>query len=92
MKPLSLHYSDELRKWLRSNPGKLITLFQNSTLFGSAFIQSATMKTAINGLKGTGIWPTDPAVFTESDFLPADTTDIEQVGPSTQEAIETPNI
>lgn len=91
MKPLSLHNSDELRKWLRSNPGKVITLFQISTLFGSAFIQSATMKTAINGFKGTGIWPTDPAVFTESDFLPADTTDIEQVGPSTQEAIETPS-
>lgn len=40
------------------------------------------MKTAMNGFQGTGIWPTDPTVFIESDFLPADTTDIEQIGPS----------
>ncbi|KAK2720827.1 hypothetical protein QYM36_004640 [Artemia franciscana] len=25
MKPLSLHYADELRKWLRCNPGEVIT-------------------------------------------------------------------
>ncbi|KAK9739011.1 DDE superfamily endonuclease [Popillia japonica] len=76
MKPLSLHYSDELGKWLRGNPGKVVTLFQISTLFGSAFIQSATMKTAINGFQATGIWPTDPSIFTDAEFLPADTTDI----------------
>lgn len=87
MKPLSLHYSDELRKWLRSNPGKVITLFQVSTLFGSAFIQSATMKTAINGFQATGIWPTDPSIFTDADFLPADTTDIGLGRPSSEEMI-----
>lgn len=91
MKPLSVHYTEELRKWLRMNPGKIVTLFQISTLFGSAFIQSATMKTAINGFQATGIWPTDRSVFTESDFLPADVTDIEQTVPSTQETVSSEN-
>lgn len=86
MKPLSLHYSDELRMWLRSNPGKVVTLFQISMLFGSAFIQSASMLTAIKGFEKPGIWPPSPSVFTDSDFLPADTTDIDQAGPVTQNA------
>ena len=86
MKPLSLHYSDEVRKWLRSNPGKVVTLFQISMLFGSAFIQSASMLTATKGFEKTGIWPPNPSVFTDSDFLPADATDIEQAGPVTQNA------
>ena len=90
MKPLSLHYADELRKWLRCNPGKFVTLFQISTLFGSAFIESASMNTAIKGFKATGIWPPNPAIFSDSDFLPADTTDIKQAEPSTQKVIEEP--
>ncbi|XP_022905457.1 uncharacterized protein [Onthophagus taurus] len=87
IKPLSVYYSNELRKWLRSNPGKVVTLFQISTLFGSAFIQSATMKTAINGFQATGIWPTDPSIFTDVDFLPANTTDIGLNRPSGEEVI-----
>lgn len=87
MKPLSLHYGEELRKWLRSNPGKVVTLWQVSSIFGAAFVQSANMKTAINGFKATGIWPPDPNVFSEEDFLPAATTEItlnEKECPSTR--------
>ncbi|KAK2710071.1 hypothetical protein QYM36_013670 [Artemia franciscana] len=72
MKPLSPHYGDELRKWLRCNPGKVLTVFQISTLFGPAFIQSASTNTAIQGFKEAGIWPTNPAIISDSDFLPAD--------------------
>lgn len=76
MKPLSTFYEHETRAWLRNNPGKVITLFQMSTLFGGAFINAATMKTAISAFKKTGIWPVDQQVFTEADYLPSDTTDI----------------
>lgn len=44
------------------------------------------MLTAIKGFENTGIWSPNPSVFTDSDFLPADTTDIEQAGPVTQNA------
>lgn len=77
-KPLSVYYGDELRKWLRCNPGKVVTLWQVSTIFGSAFIQAATMKTALKGFEKTGIWPPNKNIFSESDFLPADTTDIRE--------------
>ncbi|KAJ8966145.1 hypothetical protein NQ317_011510 [Molorchus minor] len=76
MRPLSLYYEDEVRKWLRSNPGKVVTLFQISTLFGQAFVNAANMKTALKGFEKTGIWPTNEGIFTDDDFLPAETTNI----------------
>ncbi|XP_069698806.1 uncharacterized protein [Periplaneta americana] len=76
MRPLSLYYEDEVRRWLRSNPGKVVTLWQVSTLFGQAFINAANMSTALKGFEKTGIWPTNMHVFSDDDFLPAATTDI----------------
>ncbi|CAH1990976.1 unnamed protein product [Acanthoscelides obtectus] len=76
MRPLSLYYEDEVRRWLQSNPSKVVTLFQISTLFGQAFTNAANMKTALKGFEKTGIWPTNEGIFTDDDFLPAETTNI----------------
>ncbi|KAG8232483.1 hypothetical protein J437_LFUL012715 [Ladona fulva] len=76
-KPLSLYYGKEVRRWLRSHPGKVVTLFQISTIFGTAFLHAATMLTAINGFRKTGIWPPDLNVVSDADFLPSATTDIQ---------------
>ncbi len=76
MKPLSGYYENEVRTWLRTNPGKVVTLHQISSLFGKAFVRSATMTTAVNGFRKTGIWPVDRNVFDKSDFLPSATTDV----------------
>lgn len=81
MKPLSAYYDDEVRKWLRTNPGRVVTLHQISSLFSAAYLRAATMFTAINGFKATGTWPVNMAVFSEADFLPSATTDLE-VDPS----------
>lgn len=77
MKPLSLYYEQETRKWLRINPGKVITLWQVASLFGSAFLNAATMRTAVKGFEATGIWPVNMDVFTDVDFLPSAPTDID---------------
>jgi hypothetical protein len=69
MKPLSIYYSNEVKKWLRSHPARVVTQFQTAALFGQAFINAATMSTAINAFRATGIWPAD------ADFAPADTID-----------------
>ncbi|XP_018578256.1 uncharacterized protein LOC108916477 [Anoplophora glabripennis] len=79
MKPISCYYEAETRKWLRTNPGKVITLWQVASLFGSAFVNAATMRTAMKGFEKTGIWPLDMSVFTEDDFLPSAPTDIDIV-------------
>ncbi|CAI6356829.1 unnamed protein product [Macrosiphum euphorbiae] len=76
MKLLSTYYEDEVRKWLRCNPGKVVTLGNISSLFGAAFIHAATMKTSIKGFEATGIWPPNNNVFSDEDFLPSIVTDI----------------
>lgn len=35
------------------------------------------MTTAISGFQATGIWPVDPNIFTELDFLASAATDID---------------
>lgn len=77
MKPLSNYYEDEVRKFLRSNPGKVATLHHLSQLFGAAYTRAATMSNAVNGFRKTGIYPTDMHVFSDDDFLPSATTEIE---------------
>lgn len=77
MKPLSKYYGDEIRKFLRNNPGKVATLAHISSLFGPAYTKAALMTTAINGFEKTGISPLNSDIFGEVDFLASSTTDIE---------------
>ncbi|XP_034839890.2 uncharacterized protein [Maniola hyperantus] len=77
MKPFSTYYTEAANNWLRFNPGKVITQFQVAELVDKAFQKAATLSNAYNAFRATGIWPLNPDVFTEADFLAAATTDIE---------------
>ncbi|KAF2897423.1 hypothetical protein ILUMI_08749 [Ignelater luminosus] len=76
MKPPSKYYKDELPKWLRNNPGKVVTMFQIAMLFGNAYMLASTILTTVNGFWRTEMWPLDKNVSTEADFLPYATIDI----------------
>lgn len=75
MAPLSHYYSEEARKWLQCHPGRPITINQVGKLFGAAFMKAASMETAVNAFKKTGIFPLDPNVFPDWMFQPAETTE-----------------
>lgn len=77
MRPVSVFYDQEVAIWLRTNPGRVVTQFQIAKLYGNAFIKAATMATAVNGFRKTGIWPLNPTVFGEHDFAPSETTNRE---------------
>ncbi|KAJ4425529.1 hypothetical protein ANN_27723 [Periplaneta americana] len=51
MSPLDTFYVAAIEKFLRNNPGRVVTQFQVSKLFGEAYLRSATPTTAINGFK-----------------------------------------
>lgn len=76
MKPLNSFYSRSIEKFLRNNPGKVVSLYQIARLFGEAYLQAALPATAISGFLKTGICPVNRDVFSESDFIAAETTDI----------------
>ncbi|CAK1550150.1 unnamed protein product [Leptosia nina] len=79
MRPLSTYYSAEVKKWLRDHPGRVVTPYQVAKLFGQAYLKAATMLTAINGFRKCGVWPLDKNVFTDADFIAAETTNTENL-------------
>jgi len=76
MKPLMTFYSQEVQKWLRNHPGRIVTMFQIGERFGEAYLRAATMKTARNSFQSTGIYPCNRNVFSEPDFVASLTTDV----------------
>ena len=77
MKLLSIYYDQELEKWLRNHPGRVVTTFQVAELFGIAYTKAATAQTAINGFKKTGLFPTNRDIFEPHDFAPCQLTNID---------------
>jgi hypothetical protein len=67
MGPLKTFYCQEIEKWLHSNPGRNITIYQNGKLFGK-YNQAATGATVANGCQVTGLFPCDMSIFRPHDF------------------------
>lgn len=77
-KTLKTYFAEASNNWLVSNPGRVITQFQMSELFGVAYLKSASVGKAVNSFKSCGIFPMNPSVFTEEDFLPSSVTNMVQ--------------
>lgn len=87
MGPLNTYYVQAIEKFLRNNPGRVISQFQVSKLFGEAYMKAATHMTAINGFRKCGIIPLDPNIFEDSDFVAAETAEIALIDPPVVENI-----
>lgn len=74
MFPLNTFYVSCIEKFLRNNPGRTVTQFQISKLFGEAYLRAATPTTAINGFRKCGIFPYNPDVFSDVDFAASEVT------------------
>jgi hypothetical protein len=53
--PPKIFYCQEIKKWLRSNLGRFVTVHQTGKLFGK-YKQAATGATAANGCRATGFF------------------------------------
>lgn len=52
-----------------------MTLYQLAEIFGNAYAQTATMNKALNAFQLCGIWPLNPNILNDDDFLPSTVTD-----------------
>ena len=68
MYPLSTFYNQEIEKWLRNNPGNVVTLYQVASLFGHACTRASTTLNAANSFNKCGIHPVDRNIFTDDQF------------------------
>lgn len=75
--PLKVLYSAECDTWQVSNPGRAISQYQVARIFRYAYEKAATVEKATKGFKCTGIWPFDPTVFSDADFLPSHVTEVD---------------
>lgn len=71
MRPFKGYYNEEVRTWLANHrdPVRPLTHYQISSLIGKAFAKAATMENAISGFRKTGIYPINPNVFMDQDFV-----------------------
>ena len=65
-RPLKVYYNQAIEKWLRTNAGRSVAVFQVASLLGN---QAATVGCAMNVFEKCGLWPVNPDVFHETDFV-----------------------
>ena len=61
----------EIEKWLRSLPGRVVTVYQIGELFGNAYNRATTGEIAANGFRATGLFTCDKNIFRPYDFPPS---------------------
>jgi len=72
-KPLSTYYSQCIDSWMRANPGLAMAEQKVTQFFGEAY-KAASIGTAVNGFKKSGIWPINPDAIAD-EFAPSDVTE-----------------
>ena len=70
--PLMSNFNQAADKWMRNHAGKGITTYQICSLFGEAYVKTASMSNALAGFVKSGIWPCNRDVFTDADYVAAD--------------------
>lgn len=69
------HYNRAVDSWLMHHPGIPMTIYDIPECITSAFQHSMTPINILSGFRKSGIFPYNPDVFTEDDFLPSYVTD-----------------
>ncbi|XP_063241776.1 uncharacterized protein LOC134541949 [Bacillus rossius redtenbacheri] len=73
--PLKSMFAIEAEKWMHNHPGRAISNSDICFLFRNSYEKVATMEKAKNSFRATGIYPYNPDVFSDEDFIPSHVTD-----------------
>ena len=73
--PFKTAYNSAMDAWIRSHPGKRVTIYDIPQLVCQTQINAMIPRNVLSGFQTTGTWPYNPDIFTELDFAPASVTD-----------------
>lgn len=73
--PFKAACKSSFNRWISSNPGKSVTIYNIAHLSCAPFDEAFSRKNIMSGFKKTGIEPFNRAVFTTDDFAPSSVTD-----------------
>ena len=95
--PFKTLYSQALDGWMRSNPGKTVSIYQVAGLVNETFLSAVTPQNITSGFKSTGIFPYNREIFPEEAFAPSMVSDRPNpelqpasTGPSTSDDLDGP--
>jgi DDE superfamily endonuclease len=73
--PLKRYYNMESDCWMKSHPGRTMSMYDIPELVSRALPKAATPSNITAGFACTGIYPFDPDIFSDIDFMPSNVTD-----------------
>ena len=73
--PFKKAFNSAMDCWLRSHPGRTVTIYEIPELVNEAQIMAITSRNIISGFKSTGIFPYNRNLFSDVDFAPSNLTD-----------------
>ncbi|XP_063594808.1 uncharacterized protein LOC134771775 [Penaeus indicus] len=81
--PFKKAYNIAMDGWIRSHPGRTVTIYDIPTIVAEAQLQAITPRNIKAGFAATGIYPFNRGIFTDADFAAAEVTD--RLNPETAE-------
>ncbi len=69
--PFKTQYSRALDGWMRSNPGKTVSIYQIAGLVNEAFMSAVTPRNITSGFRSSGIFPYNRYIFPDEAFAPS---------------------
>lgn len=84
--PMKCFFNRALDDFMRSNPGRSVTIYDVGGLSARAFTKALTVENITSGFRCTGIFPLNQDIFSDADFEVSMVTD----RPLPQQAISTP--
>ena len=67
--PFKVFYNRFADAWMTTNPGRPINIYEIAELSGAVFLKAFDLENITSAFKATGVFPLNPLVFTEDDFL-----------------------
>lgn len=61
--------------WMRSNPGKVMSIYDIPGIVKTSFDIAVTPRNISSGFIHTGLWPVNTEIFQDADYLPSQITD-----------------